>query len=1275
MAIEYDRLIAYFDGDISNLERSAAKADQIIDKIESRFRNLLTEIKLNISVDNAATQKVEAEIKRLKSLTVKTDSSAAAGKSIVDGLTGGINKNAADPVSAISKIASKIISTAKTILGIKSPSIVFAQIGRFIVQGLGSGMNSAFSSTFFANFAANISASFMSVLGQIPGQVQEILNKAVTIASERSNALKGLESAANFKGIDASAAQESVQNLRLVKAGILDLSDAATGYKSLISAGFSDEQAVNVLESFSDAAAFGKQSALSFGEAISRAAEGVKNQNSALVDNVGLTKNLSVILKERGFELQDLSDKTKGQNAINALYNGILEETKGQVGDADKLTQGYTGSTAALENAQKNLYAAIGNLIIQSPQMIEANKVLTEQINSYKEGVTDANSETGKFAQESIETYAKLKGSSISLATTIKYELAVLLDAMAIAGAGMGITITAIVEGFLFPFRVGIDEIYKTFTALSNFVSTGTFELPPPTDFSEYFKYTNQISKDISDLSSSLSKNYDSMNKSAKEFWKNWNRIGNAGNNSNNKHETIKLPPQADKTSQTKIEVESLKAIKTYRESFLKNQYQVERAILDSHLRFTAEDELKYAQQSAALEAKEIQSRISETKNYYGQMISASKGNAEAIQKLEIEKNKTINDLTTELQVNQIKSAKEIKQIEQRIYDERRQAAVEFANLSIREIKSYTDKQIYETERYLEKGLLETSSGYAKLKELTEQNTQEIIVQTRNAYEEQLKDLSLTAEKRTNLERQMYLEIQDIQEDSRRKQIEIDERRRNEFITRAENESQRLIGIYQQRAAAINEIGGILDVARLQPSALPQIKEQFYGELWKRVREAEQKMDTLKAEANAITANIIQKQTAGEDFNDLDQKRIAKIKEMATAYANWSKEYNRVPVIFENIVEAAGKIDDIRGFDKLAEDVLKAKQQLESAALDTKIGQLSEALAQLKNSGVSETSDAYKNMEAALNGAISEKQLQGFNQATEATSLYANSLEGLTAYLEKLKAGDKQTVLGVEEGVRKDILREQISGYQQLIVLKAQLENYDDVAAIEIERAALEEMLELRRAETQHIIEGNRSLQTRLQIMQAQLPSYSTALKDGFTSSIEGISNTFAQAATNWNTTGQTFFQSMAQGFKQMANQIIQELIRIAVMKLILNLAGSLFGGGFGGAISGAHGAGLSGINATTINLPGLAAGGTANAGQVHIVGERGPELFIPNQTGTVISNENTRKMLGTSNQGNTVVQNFNQTIHAPRGMVAPKSRRQIADETRAAASRGAKYG
>jgi len=75
--------------------------------------------------------------------------------------------------------------------------------------------------------------------------------------------------------------------------------------------------------------------------------------------------------------------------------------------------------------------------------------------------------------------------------------------------------------------------------------------------------------------------------------------------------------------------------------------------------------------------------------------------------------------------------------------------------------------------------------------------------------------------------------------------------------------------------------------------------------------------------------------------------------------------------------------------------------------------------------------------------------------------------------------------------------------------------------------------------------------------------------------------------------------KSLAESFSGLLKQLAMMIIK---QKVIGNFA-SLGGGGLLGLI------------------PGLADGGPARAGRPHIVGERGPELFVPNSNGTVVPN------------------------------------------------------
>ena len=75
--------------------------------------------------------------------------------------------------------------------------------------------------------------------------------------------------------------------------------------------------------------------------------------------------------------------------------------------------------------------------------------------------------------------------------------------------------------------------------------------------------------------------------------------------------------------------------------------------------------------------------------------------------------------------------------------------------------------------------------------------------------------------------------------------------------------------------------------------------------------------------------------------------------------------------------------------------------------------------------------------------------------------------------------------------------------------------------------------------------------------------------------------------------------KSLAESFSGLLKQLAMMIIK---QKIIGSFA-SLGGGGLLGLI------------------PGLADGGPARAGRPHIVGERGPELFVPNSSGTVVPN------------------------------------------------------
>lgn len=108
------------------------------------------------------------------------------------------------------------------------------------------------------------------------------IKRAVKETIDMQNSLAGLSSASKAFNQDVNATTQAAKDLSAD--GLMSLADAATGLKNLMMSGFGLQESINLMKGFKDIAAFNRQGALGFGEAIRGASEGVKNQNSILVD-------------------------------------------------------------------------------------------------------------------------------------------------------------------------------------------------------------------------------------------------------------------------------------------------------------------------------------------------------------------------------------------------------------------------------------------------------------------------------------------------------------------------------------------------------------------------------------------------------------------------------------------------------------------------------------------------------------------------------------------------------------------------------------------------------------------------------------------------------------------------------------------------------------------------------------------------------------------------------------------------------------------------------
>lgn len=188
------------------------------------------------------------------------------------------------------------------------------------------------------------------------------LKDAVNAASEYENAMIGMESVVKGTGGSISEATRFLQEY--TQDGLIPMANAATALKNLTARGYNMEQIEKTMTALKDASAFGRQGQLSMGEAVQSATEGLKNENSVLVDNAGVTKNVSVMWQDYAVSIGKTVYDLTAADKIIAETNGIMHESRFQMGDAAKVSETYSGKVARLGTAFNALKRAIGESVI-----------------------------------------------------------------------------------------------------------------------------------------------------------------------------------------------------------------------------------------------------------------------------------------------------------------------------------------------------------------------------------------------------------------------------------------------------------------------------------------------------------------------------------------------------------------------------------------------------------------------------------------------------------------------------------------------------------------------------------------------------------------------------------------------------------------------------------------------------------------------------------------------------------------------------------------------
>ena len=445
----------------------------------------------------------------------------------------------------------------------------------------------------------------------------------------------------------------------------------------------------------------------------------------------------------------------------------------------------------------------------------------------------------------------------------------------------------------------------------------------------------------------------------------------------------------------------------------------------------------------------------------------------------------------------------------------------------------------------------------------------------------------------------------------------------------------------------VAKFGKTVKGAKIVTDALQEGLEKRFGGAM------ESKMDNLSTKASNMTiafkqlADEIMKSGLGDFFKALADQLAETAEQAARALAASQGRGTGVELI--------GTSENI-GSNATAEQ----RQRIRTQNVRTNIENLKRAKSPLQ----SKADKQLLHDKGALGRLPLFKELHITSEEQKRLGLINDALEEQEKLLERILKGKGL----ISEEDKKDLMRQgeiqhsltfitglinkEIGTTDQLAFAKANLteiytENQEALNALGYDEQKIIALLEKHAKKTQEV------------------STFSEEMQQTISNAAQSFTKEFTDALLN----GENALDSFNNLAKNIVSQIIATFLQLAVVNQILN---SIFGSG---PTSGPFDV-LSGGKI----IKGKQAGGGAVQGKnAYLVGERGPEIFVPNTGGTIMNNMNTRNAMG---GGSPVI--VNQSINFATGVVptvraeVTKMLPQISDVTKGAvleaAMRGGSY-
>lgn len=478
------------------------------------------------------------------------------------------------------------------------------------------------------------------------------------------------------------------------------------------------------------------------------------------------------------------------------------------------------------------------------------------------------------------------------------------------------------------------------------------------------------------------------------------------------------------------------------------------------------------AQQSAEREYLNTQIRIQ--RDSFRDRLALVKDNSTEYKKVEQERTQTLQQLNDELVVSELNAQREISDIQREELEKRRAAAARALDLQVQATEDGFSRLQSQIERGLAKGTISYQQGYEQQYAASQELYDRLVNLNQQQLNTALVDERLSNEERINLKQEFYQRQQQLAEDNANRIFQIEQKQLEDRRRQISQQAEFIISSIRSRASQLSSALGLVFGEGSSGGRTQALLNTLTGAPDTQINRAAEEFSQARAARLNLGGGTLLDPSKKSDLThpnfNLSQMLAADEAEITARIDQLQAVKKELEPLYNDLRKiVSGFSPTAEGVDRLAETTLRQDQGAERQAIAEQIASQQRIIELTKDERQlvieNQKLDALRNDQRAL----------GIEQLHQQEELYRKSIAGLREYNQALADGDEQATAFAQNKAVKERLTEEAGLRERLISLNDRLSNSGAIDALEIQTAALEDILDLRNRERDAIIASNQA--------------------------------------------------------------------------------------------------------------------------------------------------------------------------------------------------------